>query len=172
MASNKYMTVDQLAERWMCSPSYVRTLLRSGQLSAVKIAGWKVRQDEVLRFEKAKEQADTEALRQQRIGYIVIIIVTHGKGGNQCAREQKYLSICTRAERFDAGSCRRATGSGRLRASGPTSKIAADRRTARCSAWHSCTISRTYAISISSRVISLECCRRSVTSRLSAQPCG
>ena len=21
MASNKYMTVDQLAERWMCSPS-------------------------------------------------------------------------------------------------------------------------------------------------------
>ena len=30
----------------------------------------------------------------------------------------------------------------------------------------------TYAISISSRVISLECCRRSVTSRLSAQPCG
>lgn len=55
MASNKYMTVDQLAERWMCSPSYVRTLLRSGQLSAVKIAGWKVRQDEVLRFEKAKE---------------------------------------------------------------------------------------------------------------------
>lgn len=45
MASNKYMTVDQLAERWMCSPSYVRTLLRSGQLSAVKIAGWKVRQD-------------------------------------------------------------------------------------------------------------------------------
>ena len=68
MASNKYMTVDQLAERWMCSPSYVRTLLRSGQLSAVKIVGWKVRQDEVLRFEKAKEQADTEALRQQRIG--------------------------------------------------------------------------------------------------------
>ena len=67
MASNKYMTVDQLAERWMCSPSYVRTLLRSGQLSAVKIAGWKVR----LRFEKAKEQADTEALRQQRIGYIL-----------------------------------------------------------------------------------------------------
>ena len=46
MASNKYMTVDQLA-------------------------GWKVRQDEVLRFEKAKEQADTEALRQQRIGYIL-----------------------------------------------------------------------------------------------------
>lgn len=71
MASNKYMTVDQLAERWMCSPSYVRTLLRSGQLSAVKIAGWKVRQDEVQRFEKAKEQADTEALRQQRIGYIL-----------------------------------------------------------------------------------------------------
>ena len=63
MASNKYMTVDQLAERWMCSPSYVRTLLRSGQLSAVKIAGWKVRQDEVLRFEKAKEQADTDARR-------------------------------------------------------------------------------------------------------------
>ena len=58
MASNKYMTVDQLAERWMCSPSYVRTLLRSGQLSAVKLAGWKVRQDEVLRFEKAKEQAE------------------------------------------------------------------------------------------------------------------
>lgn len=29
-----------------------------------------------------------------------------------------------------------------------------------------------YAISISSRVISLECCRRSVTNRLSAQPCG
>lgn len=73
MASNKYMTVDQLAERWMCSPSYVRTLLRSGQLSAVKIAGWKVRQDEVLRFEKAKEQEkrDAELLRQQRIGYIL-----------------------------------------------------------------------------------------------------
>ena len=57
----------------MCSPS-LRSHACSGcgqLLSAVKIAGWKVRQDEVLRFEKAKEQADTEALRQQRIGYIL-----------------------------------------------------------------------------------------------------
>lgn len=73
MASNKYMTVDQLAERWMCSPSYVRTLLRSGQLSAVKIAGWKVAaRNEVRVFEKQRNARPTrEALRQQRIGYIL-----------------------------------------------------------------------------------------------------
>ena len=85
MASNKYMTVDQLAERWMCSPSYVRTLLRSGQLSAVKIAGWKVRQDEVLRFEKAKEQADT--------GNSVSVTLC-----NYCNAQQRRKPVCERTE--------------------------------------------------------------------------
>ena len=35
------------------------------------VSGEARRLEEVLRFEKAKEQADTEALRQQRIGYIL-----------------------------------------------------------------------------------------------------
>ena len=108
MASNKYMTVDQLAERWMCSPSYVRTLLRSGQLSAVKIAGWKVRQDEVLRFEKAKEQADTEALRQQRIGYIRVIILSQTeRRGQTMERYQNIYPKCPRRCGFDAGKSSR-----------------------------------------------------------------
>ncbi len=67
----KYITTAELAERWLCSPDYVRKLIHAGQLSAVNLGGWKIRQDEVLRYEKAKEKADTEALRQQRIGFIV-----------------------------------------------------------------------------------------------------
>lgn len=82
MASNKYMTVDQLAERWMCSPSYVRTLLRSGQLSAVKIAGWKVRQDEVLRFEKSKGTGRhrSAAATAYRLHSVIILSQTERRG--------------------------------------------------------------------------------------------
>lgn len=68
--AGKYMTIDEIAERWLCSKDYVRKLIISGQLSGAKLGGWKVRQDELLRFEKAKEQADMERLRQQRVGFI------------------------------------------------------------------------------------------------------
>lgn len=67
----KYLTLEQLAERWLCSKESVRRLIISGRLSAVKLGGWKIRQDEVLRYEKAKEQEDAEALRQRRVGYIL-----------------------------------------------------------------------------------------------------
>lgn len=68
--AGKYITIDEIAERWICSKDYVRKLIISGQLSGTKLGGWKVRQDELLRFEKAKEKADMEQLRQQRIGFI------------------------------------------------------------------------------------------------------
>ena len=42
-----------------------------GVLSAVKLGGWKIRWDEVYRYEKDQEKRDAELLRQQRIGYIV-----------------------------------------------------------------------------------------------------
>lgn len=64
------MTIDEIAERWLCSKDYVRKLIISGQLSGAKLGGWKVRQEELLRYEKAKEKADMEQLRQQRIGFI------------------------------------------------------------------------------------------------------
>lgn len=69
--AGKYMTTEQVAERWLCTPRHVRSLIAEGQLSAVRLGGWKIRSDEVLRYEKVKEKADVEALRQQRIGYIV-----------------------------------------------------------------------------------------------------
>ncbi|MGI6181490.1 MAG: helix-turn-helix domain-containing protein [Agathobaculum sp.] len=68
--SGKYLTIAEIAERWICSKDYVRKLIISGQLSGTKLGGWKVRQDELLRYEKAREKADMEALRQQRIGFI------------------------------------------------------------------------------------------------------
>ena len=64
------MTIEEIAGRWLCSKDYVRKMIISGQLSGAKLGGWKVRQDELLRFEKAKEKADMERLRQQRVGFI------------------------------------------------------------------------------------------------------
>lgn len=67
--SGKYLTIAEIAERWICSKDYVRKLIISGQLSGTKLGGWKVRQDELLRYEKAKEKRDMEALRAQRVGF-------------------------------------------------------------------------------------------------------
>lgn len=68
--SGKYLTIAEIAERWICSKDYVRKLIISGQLSGTKLGGWKVRQDELLRYEKAKEKRDMEELRMQRVGFI------------------------------------------------------------------------------------------------------
>lgn len=65
----KYLTIAEIAERWICSKDYVRKLIISGQLSGTKLGGWKVRQDELLRYEKAKEKRDMEELRVQRVGF-------------------------------------------------------------------------------------------------------
>ena len=45
--SGKYLTIAEVAERWLCSKDYVRKLIVSGQLSATKLGGRKVRQDEL-----------------------------------------------------------------------------------------------------------------------------
>lgn len=37
----KYATTADLAERWLCSPDYVRMIIREGKLSAVNLGGWK-----------------------------------------------------------------------------------------------------------------------------------
>ena len=68
--SGKYLTIAEIAERWICSKDYVRKLIINGQLSGTKLGGWKVRQDELLRYEKAKEKRDMEELRVQRVGFI------------------------------------------------------------------------------------------------------
>ena len=67
--AGKYLTIAEIAERWICSQDYVRKLIISGQLSGTKLGGWKVRQDELLRYEKAKEKRDMEELRVQRVGF-------------------------------------------------------------------------------------------------------
>ena len=67
--SGKYLPLAEIAERWICSKDYVRKLIISGQLSGTKLGGWKVRQDELLRYEKAKEKRDMEELRVQRVGF-------------------------------------------------------------------------------------------------------
>ena len=67
--SGKYLTIAEIAERWICSKDYVRKLIISGQLYGTKLGGWKVRQDELLRYEKAKEKRDMEELRVQRVGF-------------------------------------------------------------------------------------------------------
>ena len=61
---------EAMAERWLCSPDYVRMIIREGKLSAVNLGGWKIRWDEVYRYEKEREKADTEMLRQQRLGFV------------------------------------------------------------------------------------------------------
>lgn len=66
----KYATTADLAERWLCSPDYVRMIIREGKLSAANLGGWKTRWDEVYRYEKEREKADTEMLRQQRLGFV------------------------------------------------------------------------------------------------------
>ena len=66
----KYATTAELAERWLCSPDYVRKLIREGKLGAVNLGGWKIRWDEIYRYEKEREKADTEMLRQQRLGFV------------------------------------------------------------------------------------------------------
>ena len=68
--AGKYLPIAEIAERWICSKDYVRKLIISGQLSGTKLGGWKVRQDELLRYEKAKEKRDMEELRMQRVGFI------------------------------------------------------------------------------------------------------
>ena len=40
--SGKYLTIAEIAERWICSKDYVRKLIISGQLSGTKLGGWKV----------------------------------------------------------------------------------------------------------------------------------
>ena len=50
----KYATTAELAERWLCSPDYVRMIIREGKLSAVNLGGWKIRWDEVYRYEKER----------------------------------------------------------------------------------------------------------------------
>lgn len=55
--SGKYLTIAEIAERWICSKDYVRKLIISGQLSGTKLGGWKVRQDELLRYEKSQGEA-------------------------------------------------------------------------------------------------------------------
>ena len=67
--SGKYLMIAEIAERWICSKDYVRKLIISGQLSGTKLGGWKVRQDELLRYEKAKEKRDMDELRVQRVGF-------------------------------------------------------------------------------------------------------
>lgn len=67
----KYVTPAELAERWICSPDYVRKLIRMGRLSAVNLGGWKIRWDEVYRYEKEQEKKDAEMLRQQRLGFVL-----------------------------------------------------------------------------------------------------
>ena len=67
--SGKYLTIAEIAERWICSKDYARKLIISGQLSGTKLGGWKVRQDELLRYEKAKEKRDMDELRVQRVGF-------------------------------------------------------------------------------------------------------
>ena len=67
--SGKYLTIAEIAERWICSKDYVRKLIISGQLSGTKLGGWKVRQDELLRYYTAKETRDMEELRVQRVGF-------------------------------------------------------------------------------------------------------
>ena len=67
--SGKYLTIAEIVERWICSKDYVRKLIISGQLSGTKLGGWKVRQDELLRYEKAKEKRDMDELRVQRVGF-------------------------------------------------------------------------------------------------------
>ena len=66
----KYATTAELAERWLCSPDYVRMIIREGKLSAVNLGGWKIRWDEVYRYEKEREKADAEMLRHQRLGFV------------------------------------------------------------------------------------------------------
>ena len=66
----KYATTAELAERWLCSPDYVRMIIREGKLSAVNLGGGKIRWDEAYRYEKEREKADTEMLRQQRLGFV------------------------------------------------------------------------------------------------------
>ena len=67
--SGKYLTIAEIAQRWICSKDYVRKLIISVQLSGTKLGGWKVRQDELLRYEKAKEKRDMDELRVQRVGF-------------------------------------------------------------------------------------------------------
>ena len=45
-------------------------IIREGKLSAVNLGGWKIRWDEVYRYEKEREKADAEMLRQQRLGFV------------------------------------------------------------------------------------------------------
>ena len=66
----KYATTAELAERWLCSPDYVRMIIREGKLSAVNLGGWKIRWDEVYRYEIVNDTAATEMLRQQRLGFV------------------------------------------------------------------------------------------------------
>ena len=39
--SGKYLTIAEIAERWICSKDYVRKLIISGQLSGTKLADGK-----------------------------------------------------------------------------------------------------------------------------------
>lgn len=70
MANMKYMTADEVGERWKCSGHHVRNKIHSGEISGVKLGkAWCIRTDEVCRYEKLKEKADMERLRQERIGF-------------------------------------------------------------------------------------------------------
>lgn len=52
---NEIYTPDELAERWRITPQIVRRMLRNNEIVGFRLRGlWRVRRDEVERYERRK----------------------------------------------------------------------------------------------------------------------
>jgi excisionase family DNA binding protein len=54
--SDRFLTLDELAERWQCSRAYIYAALKSGTLVGYNLGGWKFKAEEVERFEEAQKR--------------------------------------------------------------------------------------------------------------------
>lgn len=48
-----YLTPQQVAEQWQCSPEHVQRLCRSGALAAWRLSGWRITPAAVEAYERA-----------------------------------------------------------------------------------------------------------------------
>lgn len=64
----KYMTVDEVRERWSVSRDVVYEYISSGQLQAVKIGrSWRVKPGDLEKFEREKMRQDQAELKSRRL---------------------------------------------------------------------------------------------------------
>lgn len=64
----KYITVDEIKDRWNVSRDVVYDYINSGQLPAIKLGrSWRIKPSDLEKFEKEKMRRDQAELKSRRL---------------------------------------------------------------------------------------------------------